>query len=76
MAPANLMTEKDKVDRKQAFAEFWGSTHVPYECHFRRVHEAKIRCETGRPCPLDTGIPRAPRKATDEVLRLAGVVAY
>ncbi|KAI5480129.1 hypothetical protein MNV49_001789 [Pseudohyphozyma bogoriensis] len=76
MAPARLMTEKDKADRKHAFANYLGSTHVPFDCHFRHKHEAKVRADTGKPCPLDTGIPQRPRKSSPTVLKLAGVEPY
>ncbi|KAI5477297.1 hypothetical protein MNV49_006518 [Pseudohyphozyma bogoriensis] len=76
MAPARLMTEKDKKDRKHAFDNYLGTTHVPYDCHIRKAHEPKIRHETGKPCPLDTGIPRNPRVASPQVLKLAGLEAY
>lgn len=76
MAPAALMTDKDKTDRKFAFDNFRGTTHVPYDCHIRKDHEPKIRHETGKPCALDNGIPRQPREATLLVRQLAGVAAY
>ena len=76
MAPAALMTDKDKADRKFAFDNFRGTSHVPYDCYIRKDHEPKVRLDTGRLCPLDDGVPREPRVATGVIRRLAGVEAY
>lgn len=55
---------------------FFLQTHVPFAAIYSRPHEAQIRVETGLPCPHDTGVPKNPRKETDEILRLAGLQAY
>ncbi|KAK0469644.1 uncharacterized protein EV420DRAFT_1616195 [Desarmillaria tabescens] len=74
MAPAELLSEEDKETRSNAFKLCRGTTHVPFASIYSREHQPKLR--KGKPCPLDTGIPKEPRRETERVLKLAGILAY
>ncbi|RSH83920.1 hypothetical protein EHS25_005164 [Saitozyma podzolica] len=76
MAPAKLLSNEDRQKRKVAFDQYLGTTHVPFASLHLRAHTPGIRADTGLPDPLDTGIPRYPRVATDTVLKLSGIAAY
>lgn len=67
---------KQSVFNDSSSLFFFWQTHVPFAAIYSRPHEAQIRVETGLPCPHDTGVPKNPRKETDEILRLAGLQAY
>ena len=76
MAPAKLLSDEDCAARKLAFETFRGTTHVPFADLHVRPHVPGVRVDTGEPDPLDTGISRNPRPATDLVLQLSGIKAY
>lgn len=76
MAPAKLLSDEDRRKRKIAFDNYLGTTHVPFDDIAIRPHEPGVRPETGLPDPCDTGIPKAPRVATERILKLAGVQKY
>ncbi|ORY25045.1 hypothetical protein BCR39DRAFT_590309 [Naematelia encephala] len=74
MAPAKLLSDEDKLLRKEAFHLERGTTHVPFAAIYSRDHEPKLR--NGKPDPLDTGRSRQPVPRTDKILKLAGVLSY
>lgn len=75
MAPAKLMSDEDRKTREYAQANYLATTHSPFNCHARPRRQV-MRPESGKPDPLDTGIPRHPRPTTDVYLQLSGIKAY
>ncbi|RSH92506.1 hypothetical protein EHS25_008922 [Saitozyma podzolica] len=82
MASARLLSVKDEAALQVAFEQYLGTsthsmqTHVPFAALHLRPHTPGVRVDTGLPDPLDTGIPRNPRVASDTVLKLAGIKSY
>ncbi|GAA6000586.1 hypothetical protein JCM10207_004563 [Rhodosporidiobolus poonsookiae] len=74
MGPAELVTEEDKAVRDAAFYGGYGTSHAPFHGSFA-VNRQPIRDDTGEVDP-DWQVRKNLRKETDEVKRLAGVLAY
>ncbi|GAA5973642.1 hypothetical protein JCM11641_005058 [Rhodosporidiobolus odoratus] len=89
MGPASLMTEEDKEVRQQTFKEGYGTfafeaqltpgprisqSHAPFRGTFAVIAHP-VRDDTGKVDP-DADARKNPRKETEEVKRLAGVLAY
>ncbi|WVR09804.1 hypothetical protein IAU60_006880 [Kwoniella sp. DSM 27419] len=75
MAPASLLSEEDRKLRVDCFNKHKGTTHVPFAAIFAREHEPQKRSD-GKPCALDTGIPRHPAKLNDRIAKLVGITPY
>ncbi|ORY35326.1 hypothetical protein BCR39DRAFT_591866 [Naematelia encephala] len=75
MAPASLLSDEDRIQRAECFANYRGTTHVPFAAVFSRAHEPVVRHD-GKPCPHDTGVPRNLPKKSLKVLRLVGIEPY
>ncbi|ORY60383.1 hypothetical protein BCR35DRAFT_346935 [Leucosporidium creatinivorum] len=75
MGPAHIVTPADQEVRTAAFkSRVWGTSHAPYHGSFAVIRHP-IRPETGK-ADEETAKCKSPVVVTDEVLRLAGQLAY
>ncbi len=74
MAPADALTDRDRAVRADAWAKRQGTTHTPHQGAWNSTR-AVVRADTGQVDP-DWQARKQPVVATDEVLRLAGQLAY
>ncbi|GAA6038570.1 hypothetical protein JCM8097_004636 [Rhodosporidiobolus ruineniae] len=74
MGPASLVTEEDRAVRKQVFTEGYGTSHAPFHGTFAVINQL-VRTDTGKLDP-DWNARKNLRVETDEIRRLAGVMAY
>ncbi|KAL8278655.1 hypothetical protein RQP46_008947 [Phenoliferia psychrophenolica] len=74
MGPAELVSDDDRAIRSRAFKDLKGTSHPPFGGPFE-INSVPIRPETGKPDP-DMNARKNPVKVTDDVLRLAGMLAY
>ncbi|BGP45399.1 hypothetical protein JCM10450v2_001217 [Rhodotorula kratochvilovae] len=73
LGPAALMTDEDKAVREYTFREGFGTSHAPFHGTF--PVERRPTREDGKVDP-DWKARKNPVEKTDEVKRLAGVLAY
>jgi hypothetical protein len=74
MASADALTDQDRAVRADAWAKRQGTTHSPHQGAWNST-KPPVRVDTGDVDP-DWQARKNPVRVTDEVLRLAGQLAY
>ncbi len=74
MSPAEVLEDEDRRVRRDCWENRKRTSHAPHQGAFDASRTA-VRPETGEVDP-DTYARKNPVKVTDEVLRLAGQLAY